>query len=188
MQCDMTSLGRPCIAPGNDLHTCTVCTLTFHHLCAGEGSGWDKCPECVSGSGAAPLQHAGPSSGAALAVVGDGQSVPAAAVSGGQRCAPAPAAVNTWQGFWAAKMAAPPARRVSCPHTLSRCSTRARQAAFLRRRGAPPCRRGGLHTLQISPPGRSLRASCFWHRQQALPSSAYSASCASPSMPARSWL
>ena len=110
MQCDMTSLGRPCIAPGNDLHTCTVCTLSFHHLCAGEDSGWDKCPECVSGSGAAPVQHAGPSSGAALAVVGDGQAAPAAAVSGGQRCAPAPAAVNTWQGFWAAKVAAPPAR------------------------------------------------------------------------------
>ena len=110
MQCDMTSLGRPCIAPGNDLHTCTVCTLRFHHLCAGGDSGWDKCPACVSGSGAAPVQRAGPSSGAALAVAGDGRAAPAAAVSGGQRCAPAPAAVNTWQGFWAAKVAAPPAR------------------------------------------------------------------------------
>jgi len=29
VQCDVTSLGRPCIAPGNDLHTCTVCTLRF---------------------------------------------------------------------------------------------------------------------------------------------------------------
>ena len=29
VQCDVTSLGRPCIAPGNDLQTCTVCTLRF---------------------------------------------------------------------------------------------------------------------------------------------------------------
>ena len=86
MQFDTTSLGRPCIAPGNDLHTCTVCTLRFHHLCAGEDSGWAKCPACVFGSGAAPVQRAGPSSGAALAVVGDGLVAPAAAVSGGQRC------------------------------------------------------------------------------------------------------
>ena len=110
MQCDMTILGRPCIAPGNDLHTCTACTLRFHHLCAGEDSGWDKCPECVSGSGAAPVQRAGPSSGAALAAAGDGRAAPAAAVPGEQRCVPAPTAVNTWQGFWAAKATAPPAR------------------------------------------------------------------------------